>query len=219
MNKDELIERYQSKKEEIDSRLDDFKALRDSSEERKFKELIFVVLTSQTHAEKAWEACEDLDRQEILLKGSEKDIEQILSEKDVTYPENKSKFIVSNRENLSQPTLQQPEKGLKISQKINEEDLESSREWFAENMKGISWKGASHFLRNIGYGNGFAIISGHIAMQMHELGLTESTEPPKNKKDYLKREKELQKFAEDISIDIKALDLVLWSAKTGKVFK
>lgn len=219
MNKQELIEHYQSRKEEIESKLNSFEDLRDSSEERKFKELVFVILSSQTRAEKAWKACKNLENQDLLLDGEVEDVEQVLLEEDVSYPENKSKYIVSNRKMLSQPTLQEPEKGLKISQKINEEDLEDSRAWFAENIKGISWKGSSHFLRNIGYGNGFGIISSHIAMQMNEIGLTESPEPPKTKEEYLKQEKVLQDFAEEIGIDIKALDLVLWSAKTGEIFK
>jgi len=219
MNKEKITESYLSKKNEIDSKLESFRELRGSSEERKFKELVFVILSSQTQAEKAWDACEILERKDLLMEGSVEEISQVLEEEGVSYPENKSKFIVSNRDKLSQPTLQNPEKSLKINQKIKEEDLQNTRKWFAENIEGISWKGASHFLRNIGYGNGFAIISGHISMQMHELGLTKSPDPPKNKKEYFEREKELQKLAEDLDIDIKALDLVLWSAKTGNVFK
>lgn len=219
MNKQEIFEHYESNKEEIESKLTSFEDLRDSSEERKFKELVFVILSSQTRAEKAWEACKNLEKQDLLLKGSEKEIEKILLEEDVSYPENKSKYIVSNREKLSQPTLQNPEKGLKISQKIDEENLEDSRAWFAENVKGISWKGSSHFLRNIGYGNSFGIISKHISTQMNDIGLNKSPEPPKSKEEYLKQEKVLQDFAKDIGIDIKALDLVLWSAKTGEIFK
>jgi len=219
MNKQDIFEHYESKKGEIESKLNSFEDLRYSSEERKFKELVFVILSSQTRAEKAWEACNTLEKQDLLLNGSEEDLEQVLLEEDVSYPENKSKYIVSNREMLSQPTLQDPERGLKISQKIDEENLEDSRAWFAKNVKGISWKGASHFLRNIGYGNSFGIISSHIAVQMNEIGLIKSPEPPKTKEEYLKQEEVLQEFAENIGIDVKALDLVLWSAKTGEIFK
>lgn len=219
MKKSEIKKQYREKREEIDSRLKEFKDLRDSSEERKFLELTFVLLTSRTGAEKAWEAANKLQSSDLLLSGGTGDIEQILDEHEVQYPENKAEFIVENREKLSQPTLADPEKKLKISDRIDAEDLDSSRRWFVENVKGISWKGASHFLRNIGYGNSFAIISSHIAGQLYELELKEDPDPVDNEEEYLELEQRLQELSEDLGIDIKALDLVLWSMKTGKVFR
>ncbi|EGQ43831.1 MAG: hypothetical protein J07AB43_04970 [Candidatus Nanosalina sp. J07AB43] len=120
---------------------------------------------------------------------------------------------------LSQPTLTDSKHSLKINSRIDEEDLEKTRRWFAENIKGISWKGSSHFLRNIGYGNGFAIISSHISSQMYELGLTKNPNPPDTYRRYVNQEQKLKEFSEDIGIDIKALDLVLWSMRTGEIFK
>jgi N-glycosylase/DNA lyase len=219
MKKSEIKKHYREKRKEIDSRLKEFKSLRDSSEERKFLELTFVLLTSRTDAEKAWEAANKLERSDLLLSGGTEDIGTILDEKGVQYPEKKAEFVVENREKLSQPTLVDPEKKLKISNRIDKEDLDSSRRWFAENLKGIGWKGASHFLRNIGYGNGFAIISGHIAGQLYELELKENPGPVDDEEEYLELEQRLQKLSEDLGIDIKALDLVLWSMKTGKVFR
>lgn len=219
MKRSDIEKQYEEQKEEIESRLEEFHELRDAPEERKFLELVFVILTSQTKAEKAWEAAKQLESQDLLTSGNDECIQQVLEEQDVQYAKEKASYIIENYENLSQPTLADPERKLKISNRIDVEDLDSSRDWFAENVKGISWKGASHFLRNIGYGNGFAIISSHIIDTMQELGLVEAAEPPRNREEYLELEERLQEFAEDTGIDIEALDLVLWSMKTGEVFK
>ena len=219
MNRTGILEHYTENREEIESRLEEFRSLRDSSEDRKFKELVFVIFTSQTKAEKAWQAAEKLDEKDLLLNGSEEEIVEILKQEEIQYSQNKASYLVENRENLSQPTLENPEKGLKISGKIVHENLEESRKWFAENVKGISWKGSSHFLRNIGYGDSFAIISGHIATQIYELGITEAPELPENKEEYLKTEKKIRDFSREIGIEVQKLDLVLWSMKTGEIFK
>lgn len=219
MEKSDIKQHFEDHQEEISSRLKEFKKLRDSPEQRKFKELVFVILTSQTDAEKAWSATEKLGENDLIINGDKKEISQVLEQNDINYPENKSGYIVENRETLSQPTLVNPEKELKISDKIDEEDLDKSRTWFAENMKGMGLKGASHFLRNIGYGNEFAIVSGHIVNILCDLKLLENSEPPENREKYLEIENKVRTLSQDLEIGVKELDLVLWSMRTGKVFK
>ncbi|MFB6242233.1 MAG: hypothetical protein ABEJ36_05555 [Candidatus Nanosalina sp.] len=219
MKKSDILEHYRKRRDKIESRLQEFREFRDADEKRKFLELTFVILTSRTDAEKSWEAALELEEKGKLLAGEPDEVRSILEEKGVQYADDKSKYIAENREMLSQPTLSNPEKRLKISSRIDPEDLESSRRWLAENVSGIGWKGASHFLRNIGYGDNFAIISGHILDAMVQLGLSETSEPPSSRDEYLEKEKRLREFAEDTGIDIKALDLVFWSMKTGQVFK
>ena len=215
MDKRDVKTQYQEKEEVIEERLNEFEKLRTSSDERKFKELVFVILSSQTESQKAWDAA-----QKISHADTDKQItKHVLEKSGVSYPENKAEYILKNKSQLSQPTLTDPDKNIKINSRINEDNLNKTRRWLTENINGISWKGASHFLRNIGYGNGFAIISGHISSQMYELGLTETPKPPQNHAEYVKTEKKLQEFSKDIKIDIKALDMVLWSMKTGEVFK
>mgnify|MGYP002761250269 CR=1 FL=1 len=219
MERSDIENHYRENRREIESRLESFESLKDSGEERKFKELVFVILTSQTDAEKAWEATETLENRNLLYKGKKKEISTVLEAEGIQYAEEKSGYIVENRESLSQPTLADPERKLKISQKIDESNLNQSREWFAENVKGMSWKGSSHFLRNIGYGDDFAIISGHIINVLHELGILETLEPPSGKKEYLEIENKFQDLAENLETGAKELDLVLWSMRTGKIFK
>ena len=87
-----------------------------------------------------------------------------------------------------------------------------------ENFKGIGYKEASHFLRNIGF-KGYGILDKHIINCLFELGVIKEAIPPKNKRDYLEIEEKMKKFSEKIRIDFDELDLVLWSFKTGKVLK
>jgi N-glycosylase/DNA lyase len=218
MNSSKVKKQHREKSEEIKAKIKEFRGLKDAGEERIFQELVFVILTSQTGAEKAWKAAEKLEDGDLLLEGSKEEIVEVLAQEDIQYEEDKARYIVENRNSLSQPTLQKPEKGLKLKEKLDR-NPGKARKWLAENVKGLSWKGASHFLRNIGRGEDFAIISGHIAGKMHQLDLTEKPELPSGREEYLRYEKKLRKFSEETEIPLEELDLVLWSMETGEVFK
>ncbi|MFT4892937.1 MAG: N-glycosylase/DNA lyase [Candidatus Nanohaloarchaea archaeon] len=219
MNREKVRNHYEEQKQEIQDRLKDFNQLKEENDYRLFMELVFVILSSQTEAQKAWKATEELDEKNLLMEGNREQIAKVLERNGVQYEESKAEYILKNREKFSQPTLNNPTNELKLREKLDEDNLEKTRKWLAENISGISWKGASHFLRNIGYGNSFGIISTHISTQMKDLEVFENAEAPKNKEEYLEKEEKLKDFSEEISIDIKSLDLVLWSMKTGEVFK
>jgi N-glycosylase/DNA lyase len=219
MNYEEVRHHYREHRGEIEKKLEEFEEVGESSDYRLFIELVFVILTSQTEAEKAWEAAKELDDRNLLLEGNKQQIAKILERNGVQYEENKASYIVENRELLSQPTLHNPTNELKLKEKLDCPNLDKTRGWLVDNVKGLGWKGASHFLRNIGHGDGLAIISSHIINQMNELDVIESAVAPSNKEEYLDMEEKLKEFSDDVGIDIRALDLVLWSMKTGEVFK
>ena len=156
---------------------------------------------------------------ENITKDYERNHDFALKQKEIQYEKNKAGYIVDNRQLLSQPTLKNPTNELKIKEKLNLEDLEKTREWLVDNIKGLSWKGASHFLRNIGYGDNFAIVSSYISKTLFKLQLIDEAEIPKDKEKYLEQEDIVRDLADEGEIDIKALDLVLWSMQTGEVFK
>ena len=218
MEFEDIKQHYLEQKDVIDQRLEDFSKLRDASEYRLFKELVFVILTSQTSAKKSWEAAEQLDSEDLLLNGDKESIAKVLGENEVQYEENKASYIIDNRSKLSQPTLQDPTNELKISYKIDESNLDKTRHWMVENLKGVGWKAASHFLRNVGYSD-LAIVSGYITEDLHELGLSDSSAQPGNEEEYLEAEQQMKKLSEELEISLEALDLVLWSMETGEVFK
>jgi len=91
------------------------------------------------------------------------------------------------------------------------------REWLVKNVKGLGYKEASHFLRNIGFMD-VAIIDRHILNILVEYGLIKR---PKtlSKKNYLEIEKKLEKLAKKTRMSLGELDFYLWYMKTGKVLK
>jgi Thermostable 8-oxoguanine DNA glycosylase len=219
MNRQEIREAYREKQGEIKSRLEEFEDLRDASNRRLFRELVFVILTSRSEAEKCWEAANRLEEKGLLLEGGGDEIEGVLRKQGVSYEKDKAGYIVENRQELSQPTLQDPSNSLKMGDMIDPEDLQKTRKRLVEELKGVGWKTASHFLRNVGYGDDFAILSGYIAKKLHQLGITGSPEPPGNREEYMEMEQKFRTLAKETGIGVRELDLVLWSMETGEVFR
>ena len=104
-----------------------------------------------------------------------------------------------------------------VKGKINGMDDFSAREWLVKNVKGIGYKEASHFLRNVGYKN-LAILDRHILNLMDEEGLIEK---PKSltRKNYLEIEKKFIALSKRLKMSAAELDLHMWHMKTGEVLK
>lgn len=94
------------------------------------------------------------------------------------------------------------------------------RDWLAreKQVKGLGYKEASHFLRNIGV-KGHAILDKHVMRCLCEVGVVDAPKPPSTRGKYLAVEQELIRFAREIKVDFDELDLVLWSMKTGEILK
>jgi len=93
------------------------------------------------------------------------------------------------------------------------------REFLVRNIKGMGYKEASHFLRNIGLGENLAILDRHILKNLISLGVIDSIPKTLTRKKYLKIEKKMREFAKDIGIPMAHLDLVLWFKEAGLIFK
>ena len=82
----------------------------------------------------------------------------------------------------------------------------NKREWLVKHIKGLSYKEASHFLRNIGRDNGeLAILDIHI---LKYLNYPKGYVP--SQKEYLKLEERFIEKAEALSIPAGELDAQLW---------
>jgi N-glycosylase/DNA lyase len=92
------------------------------------------------------------------------------------------------------------------------------RDWLARTpgIKGLGYKEASHFLRNVGF-KGYGILDKHIVRCLAELGVIDSPKPPTTRNRYLEAEQRMKSFADEVGINFDELDLVLWSMRTGKV--
>ena len=86
-------------------------------------------------------------------------------------------------------------------------------------MKGLGYKEASHFLRNIGVGLDLAILDRHIIKNLKRYGVIEEVPKSLTPKKYLEIEEKMKEFARRIDIPMPELDLLFWSMETGEVFK
>lgn len=192
-------------KDVIDSRIKEFSELGKRSSNELFSELCFCILTANFDAERS-----------ITIQRKIGDGFRVLPEPELAkklrllghrYPNVRAKYIAEAR---------QYQDSLKSI--IESFDVESDlREWVVKNVKGIGYKEASHFLRNIGYKN-LAIIDFHIIDLLVRYNLIER---PKTltKRKYLAIENVLKTIAEKLDLNLAELDLYLWFSETGKVLK
>jgi N-glycosylase/DNA lyase len=208
----ELQELYREKKDAIQKRLADFRQVMQWSDDDVFAELSFCLLTPQSSAKLCWEAVTALKTQSLLLKGQRKDIEPHLGK--IRFGETKARYIVEAREMFTKNDMIQLKS--RIESFYNPFEL---REWFVENVKGLGYKEASHFLRNIGLGEGFAILDRHILRNLAAYEVIPEVPVSLTKKRYLEIEENVRRFAAKIGIPMADLDLLFWSKETGWIFK
>ncbi|MBI2579285.1 MAG: N-glycosylase/DNA lyase [Candidatus Aenigmarchaeota archaeon] len=205
----ELSERYRQKKQEIESRLLDFKNMKNASEKDIFAELCFCLLTPQSKAKTCWRAIEKLKDNGKLYDGSQQEVLAWLA--GVRFNVGKSSYIVEARKLFHNGT------DFAVREKLPQEPAKA-REWLADNVKGMGMKEASHFLRNIGY-EGLAILDRHILRHLHGNGVIEEAKPPSTRKKYMEIEGKFRAFSENAGIPMDHLDLLWWSEEAGEIFK
>ena len=91
------------------------------------------------------------------------------------------------------------------------------RRWLAENVPGLGFKEASHFLRNVGFRN-LAIIDFHIIRLLKRYGLLGDFRSLTRRR-YLEIEKLLREIADRLGLSLAELDLYLWYLDSGKIVK
>lgn len=189
----------------IDSRIKEFKENGTKPISEIFKELCFCILTANFSAERAIKIQSEININ--FLSMPEHDLAEKLRALGHRYPESRARFIVEARKYI--PSL---EALLRSSR-----DAKTLREWLVNNIKGLGYKEASHFLRNIGFLN-VAIIDRHILNILSEYNLIKR---PKriSKSKYLEIERVLSDIASIVNLSLGELDLYLWFMKTGKILK
>jgi N-glycosylase/DNA lyase len=131
------------------------------------------------------------------------------------YPNERARYIVHSRNFLKADC------DLRIADRLAgfDDDI-ARRDWLAreKGIKGLGYKEASHFLRNVGY-SGYAILDKHVLRCLAELKIIDEPKPPNSRTMYLTIEDKLRELTKTVQIDFDELDLVLWSIKTGSVLK
>jgi N-glycosylase/DNA lyase len=203
---------YRERKEAIQKRLSEFRQVMKWSDDEVFGELAFCLLTPQSSAKVCWDAVSKLKQESRLLRGKPADLVPHLSQ--VRFGESKARYIVEAREMFTKNNSLQLKS--RIESFYNPFEL---REWLVENVRGFGYKEASHFLRNIGLGEGFAILDRHILRNLASLQVIPEIPVSLTKKRYLEIEEKLRRFAAEIGIPMADLDLLFWSKETGWIFK
>lgn len=203
---------YALKKREILSRLDEFDRKWEEGDEEIFAELAFCLLTPQSKAKSCWEAILTIKDQKLLLKGTADEIKGRLrcvrfhNKKALYLVEARSLFLDNGRMSIK-PLL----KGFA--------DVHECRDWLVKNIRGLGYKEASHFLRNIGFGEKISILDRHILRNLNLLDVIEEIPESLSRAKYLQIEKNMTDFSREVNIPLSHLDLLLWYKETGEIFK
>ena len=202
---EELREELAARHEAIQARLADFAAVMPGEY---FYELVYCLLTPQSSAVNAGKAVALLQARGICEDRGE--LARTLHQKEfyIRFHNTKARHILEARRNF-------PE----IARRIAEDhDAIRLREWLVLNVKGLGWKEASHFLRNIGRRN-LAILDRHVLRNLKRHQVIRSLPKTLTRRQYDAIERKFARFAESIGISIDELDLLFWSRETGEILK
>jgi N-glycosylase/DNA lyase len=182
------------------------------TEEQIFAELVFCLFTPQSKAVTCWAAVNALAGKNMILDSTQEDITNTIN--GVRFKHNKSKYVIEAR------NFFRVDGKIKIKERLAEfNDIYGLRKWLTANVKGIAYKEAGHFLRNIGIGKNLAILDRHILKNLKIYGAIEDVPKNLNLKTYLEIEKRMQSFSKEIKIPISHLDMLFWCKNTGGIFK
>jgi len=204
---------YNSIKPVIEKRISDFENIwKNGSEEEIFSELVFCIFTPQSKARTCWAAVNLLKEKKFLYSGKYEEISELIN--NVRFRNNKAKYLVRARELFIYNGR------INIRKKIAELIIKGEeRAWLVKNVKGIGYKEAGHFLRNIGANFNYAILDRHILKNLKKNGVIEDIPKTLTKKHYLDIEKKMQVFSSKINIPLSHLDLFFWYNEAGEIFK
>jgi N-glycosylase/DNA lyase len=191
----------------------EFKAVGDSGTDLDlWAEMVFCFFTGGCSARMGLNALEAV--RPLLMSGEQAELAAALTGVH-RYPNARSRYIVESR------TFLQKHCGMQLRNKLGSFDRAlERRDWLVKEkgIKGLGYKEASHYLRNIGY-SGYAILDKHVLNCLAELKIIDDPKPPNTRSRYLTVEEKLRQLTEMTKIDVDELDLVLWSMKTGVILK
>ncbi|MGY0394752.1 N-glycosylase/DNA lyase [Fusobacterium sp.] len=210
----EVEKKYLEIKEDIEKRLKEFKSVWDNGNNRDIHvEMSFCILTPQSKAVNAWQAITTLRDNGLLFNGSAEEIVEYLNI--VRFKNNKSKYLVELREKMTNSNGEIITKDFFSSF----EEISKAREWIVKNIKGMAYKEASHFLRNVGFGKEIAILDRHILKNLVRLEVIDEVPKSITPKLYLEIERKMKDYCKFVNISMDSLDLLLWYLEAGEIFK
>jgi N-glycosylase/DNA lyase len=193
----------------IQQRLKEFSSFKDKNNEEWFSELCFCILTANSRAKTAINIQNELGFKGFSGK-KQKELAETIKRNKHRFHNNKAKYILEARNNQNIKDI--------INDIVKNKSETDARKWLNDNIKGLGYKEASHFLRNTGHFN-LAILDRHILNLMLEHNLISNIPKPLKKSDYLLIESRFNQLAEKLNISPAELDLKMWYLKTREVLK
>ncbi len=193
----------------VDKRLKEFESFKDKNTKEWFSELCFCILTANSKAVTGLKIQDELKSKGFCEYSHDK-IKDTIRKNKHRFHNNKAKYIICAREHIDIKD--------KIISLTNKEGEKKARQWLADNIKGLGFKEASHFMRNVGYKK-IAIIDRHILRVMKENKLIKEIPKSITRKKYIEIEDIFNALAKKLNMNSAELDLYMWFMKTGKVLK
>lgn len=191
----------------VEERMAAFAAVKDDRDERLYLELCFCLLTANFQSAKSIVIHAAIGDGFLALEPDE--LAKRLRELGYRFPNVRARFIGEARDHI--PHLRDVVYGDGFT------DTER-RAWLEENVKGLGFKEASHYLRNVGV-PAFPIIDRHIVAILAEHGLVRDANKPITKSRYLEIEAVMNDLARTLELDHGRLDFYVWYLKTASVLK
>jgi N-glycosylase/DNA lyase len=208
----ELLNLYEKIRPGIESRLAEFSLVwRDGSDLDLFIELVFCLLTPQSGARRCWHALQGLVDGGMILEGNFESLRDSL--RTVRFMNTKARNIILAREMFLRGDLS-------IRRVLEECGSDRARrDWLVAHVRGLGWKESSHYLRNIGLGENLAILDRHILRRLVEFGVIPAAPKSLSPRRYTEIEELFLRFSGCLSIPPLHMDILLWYATTGEIFK
>lgn len=202
---EELLASHRQQRETIRQRLGEFAAV---PKEAYFYELVYCLLTPQSSAVNAARAVEVLKAADLY--GSDIEPAALLHQKSfyIRFHNTKGRHLLLAKQQF----------GEIMTHLSNGAAGSEVRDWLVRNVKGLGWKEAAHFLRNIGHRN-LAILDRHILKNLKYHAVIRIIPTTLTQKRYMKIEQRFLKFSSATGIPMDELDLLFWSRETGEILK
>jgi len=191
---------------EIKKKLSDFCSFSTKSREKWFSELCFCILTANSKGSTAFSIQNELGA-EGFSKYSQEELISTIKRHKHRFHNMKAGYIIKARSRLD------------IKDKImGFRDSAGAREYLVARIKGIGYKEASHFLRNVGFFD-LAILDRHILNILKDAGIIKSVPVSLSRKKYLCIELRFKEQCMNLNLNCAELDMILWYYKTRYVLK
>ncbi len=205
-----LTDIFAARGEEIACRMGAFGSVWDRGDECELlKELLFCILTPQSSAHGCWETIESLASCGLLERGSAPELVPHLFK--ARFKNKKAEYLVAARNRFGKGGLRDTVASFGTEQE--------ARAWFADTIKGMGYKEASHFLRNIGKGSTLAILDRHILRSLARAQAIPGEPRSLGPAAYCEIEARMRELATELGIPMGHLDLVIWYDAKQELFK